>query len=221
MSDHIINTAVAKSFANAGKVYGKTLTVLHDAFRMALGEGIDENTIEDYQYKFYLNGVMSGCAVSEGRAHLVVTGAKLGGLAPFDFKAPETMGDKNRTASEQRVFDALKSAFSTARKRANFPMRVIAPRPPQAPGSKAGPGLTGNAQGVDAPRPVTTVADALATCSELAGELRAIANGKALTGDAGSILRDAIVAFGLAVKAARKAKNLEGAPKVKALPIAA
>lgn len=128
----ILIDAVVKSFANAGKTYGKTQTVLCNAFKLARENAVDATAIEDYKYTFYLNAVRSALSLTEARACDVVRGSKDGGLSPFDFKAPEKMGDKNRTPDEQRVFDGVKSAFSTARKASGFPMKAITPRPPRA-----------------------------------------------------------------------------------------
>ena len=214
MTEVVLIDAVVKSFANAGKTYGKTLTVLTSAFALALEHKLDANTIDAYQHTFYLNGARSSLGLTEARANLVVIGSKNGGLSPFDFKSPETMGDKNRTHDEQRVFDALKSAFSTARKVAGFPMKPIAPRAPRATQGKASP-VTGNAQSVDdSQRIIGCTADALGVASEIVAELRTLANAKTLTGDAGMLLRDAIKAFGVAVKAAKKADLEKDAPKI-------
>lgn len=220
MSEVVSDKAIVVAFSNAGKTYGKTLTTLVSAFKLALDSGLGANDLDVYQHLFYLNGVQSALGLKADRAKLVMIGSKEGGLSPFDFKAPEKMNDKNRTHDEQRVFDALKSAFSTGRKVAGFPMKPIAPRAPRAPVAPTLP-VTGKAQPVDAPRIVANVVDALGMVKEILSELRAVANGKALQGDSGMILRDAIKAFAGEYRKAEKAEKEKDAPKVKALPIAA
>lgn len=199
MSDAILNKDVVVAFANAGKAYGKQLTVLVNAFKLAREHKIDAAGIDAYQSAFYLNGVRGALGASEKRAALVVSGSKNGGLSPFNFKEPEKMGDANRTYDEQRVFDALKSAWSTARKVAGFPMKAIAPR-----AAKSGQGA---AAPVAAERLTALVAldEAVIESVDQDGLLQTFAaayrllsrslnaGGAEIIGDVGSVLRGAIV----------------------------
>lgn len=213
MSAILIDTVV-KSFANAGKVYGKTSTILSDAFKLALENGVDENGIADYQHAFYLNGVKSALKLSHERAFRVVIGSKVdkSGLSPFDKKNPEKNGASNRTFDEQSVVDNLKSAFSNGRKLAGFPMKAVTPRAPRA---VTAPVVAPGAVEPDM-RIIGCTADAINLASEIAAELNALnkKSAKKIVGDGGQTLRDAIVAFIAAVAKAKKQEAEKDAPKV-------